>query len=193
MRAGVGCNITSRETFEAGHFRSYFDKNLKLFIFTILGDHKSSVIETVGTNCVAVEKENSMCHPIPFLYDVEWMGAIKISISLARRTKQTSGLRQEVAATRFGFSQHRTHVWRHVSVPESQGCPVDIQQEGGIMLPKAWHQVGGERRGELQVLVGKQQRSDGGVHTGEGGRRQSWRWKKSFDLSGDLPFYDENK
>lgn len=64
---------------------------------------------------------------------------------------------------------------RHVSVPESQGCPVDIQEEGRVMLPKTWHKMGGKRSGELKVLIGKQQRSNGGVHAGEEGHGQSGR------------------
>lgn len=124
------------------------------------------VSASIGTNSVAVEKKDSMCHPIPFLYDVEWMGAIKISIGLQQKRKQRSGLRCLATATRFSSPQHRTHMRGHVSVPESQSSPVDIQEEGGVMLPKTRHEMGGERGGELKVLIGKHQRSDGGVHTG---------------------------
>lgn len=91
---------------------------------------------SIATNCVAVEKENSMCHPIPFLYDVEWMGAIKISISLNQEAKQRCGSSSSAISTHIGFSQLRTHVRRHVSVPESQSSPVEVQEEGGVMLPK---------------------------------------------------------
>lgn len=34
------------------------------------------------TNCIAVEKKNSMCQAIPFLYYVEWMRAIEVGMCL---------------------------------------------------------------------------------------------------------------
>lgn len=91
---------------------------------------------SIATNCVAVEKENSMCHPVSFLHDVERMGAIKISISLNQKTKHRCGSSPSAISTHVGFSQLRTHVRRHVSFPESQSGPVEIQEEGGVMLPK---------------------------------------------------------
>lgn len=33
------------------------------------------------------------------------------------------------------------------------------------MLPKTWYKGGGERGGQLEVLVSKQQRSDSSIHT----------------------------
>lgn len=67
----------------------------------------------------------------------------------------------------FDSSPLRTHVRRRVSVPESQSGPVEVQEEGGVMLPQTGHETGGEPGGELEVLVGKEQGSDSGVHTGE--------------------------
>lgn len=39
-------------------------------------------IRELSTNCIAIEKENSMCWAILFLYYVKWVGAIEVSISL---------------------------------------------------------------------------------------------------------------
>lgn len=39
----------------------------------------------VSTNGIAVEKKNSMCQAILLLHYVEWVGAVKIGISLYRR------------------------------------------------------------------------------------------------------------
>jgi len=36
----------------------------------------------IGTDCIAVEKESSMCQAILLLDYVEWVGAIEVSISL---------------------------------------------------------------------------------------------------------------
>lgn len=43
----------------------------------------------LSTNCIAVEKENSMRQAILLLYYVEWVGAIEVSISLQRNTAST--------------------------------------------------------------------------------------------------------
>lgn len=39
----------------------------------------------ISTNCIAVEKKNPMCQAILLLYHVEWVGAVKIGISLNRK------------------------------------------------------------------------------------------------------------
>lgn len=39
----------------------------------------------ISTNCIAVEKKNPMCQAILLLYYVEWVGAVKIGISLNRK------------------------------------------------------------------------------------------------------------
>lgn len=40
------------------------------------------------------------------------------------------------------------------------------------MLPKTGHKGRGQCGGQLKVLVSKQQRSDRGIHTGQGGHRE---------------------
>lgn len=54
----------------------------------------------------------------------------------------------------------------HVSVPECERGPVQVQEERGVMLTEAGHKGGGQGCGQLQVLVRKQKRSNCGVHTG---------------------------
>ena len=56
-------------------------------------------------------------------------------------------------------------MWCHVSVPQGEGGPVEFQVQESVVLPKPRHQARGQGRGELQVLVSKQQRSHCGVHT----------------------------
>ena len=57
------------------------------------------------------------------------------------------------------------YMWCHVSVPQGEGGPVEFQVQESVVLPKPRHQARGQGRGELQVLVSKQQRSHCGVHT----------------------------
>ena len=56
---------------------------------------------------------------------------------------------------------------RHVSVPEREAGPVEVQAQQGVVLPQAREHRGGQGGGELQVLVREQQRSHSGVQAGQ--------------------------
>lgn len=73
VRAGVGCNITSKEI---------FGKILSNNKYPHSRMARKDVSEPISTDCIAIEKENSMCQAVLLLHYVEWMGAIKVSISL---------------------------------------------------------------------------------------------------------------
>jgi len=58
-------------------------------------------------------------------------------------------------------------MWGHVSVPERERGPVEVQAQQGVVLAEAGQQGGGQGGGQLQVLVREQQRSHRGVHAGQ--------------------------
>lgn len=39
----------------------------------------------LGTDGIAVKQEDSMCQAVLLLHDVEWVGAVQVSIGLQRR------------------------------------------------------------------------------------------------------------
>lgn len=59
----------------------------------ILSYAGKDVSKPISTNCIAVEKENSMCQAIFFLDYVEWMRAIKIGISLWNKSVNIYNMR----------------------------------------------------------------------------------------------------
>ena len=52
---------------------------------------------------------------------------------------------------------------RHVSVPQGDRGPVEVQSEGRVVLPQARDEAGGQKGGHLQVLVSKEEWGNRGV------------------------------
>lgn len=56
-------------------------------------------------------------------------------------------------------------MWSHVSVPQSDRGPVEVQCEGSVVLPKPRDEVGWQGGGHLKILVSEEEWSNRGVQT----------------------------
>lgn len=94
-------------------------------------------------------------------HQVEGMGTIKIDLGLEQSSGETPVPAQPLANP----ITPRPRLYRgcHVSVPQCDPGPGRVEDERGQALPQPRNETGGQRGGDLQELVRKEQRSDAGV------------------------------